>query len=67
MATTIQVSKETKRILDLKKKKEHKSYDEVVKSLLKKESLVRENYGKYGLGKWNKEEDRLDLDETDRH
>ena len=61
MPTTIQVSDETKRILHMKKKKEHKSYDEVVRSLLKNESLVRENYGKYKLKDWDKKEDRLDL------
>ena len=67
MATTIQISDETKRLLDIKKKNEHKSYDEVVQSLLRKESKIREKYGKYKLNGWNKKEDRLDIDESNRN
>ncbi len=65
MATTIKVSEETKRLLDIKKKSSKKTYDEIVKESLKKHSLVREEYGKYDLGGWDKEKDRLDLDGFD--
>lgn len=65
MITTIKVSEETKRLLDIKKKSSKKTYDEIVKESLKKELFLKEQYGKYDLGGFDKKKDRLEFDETD--
>ena len=65
MTTTIKVSEETKKLLELKKKDSKKTYDEIVKELLRNQLEIREEFGKYNLSEWNKKKDRLDLDDSD--
>ena len=62
MATTIQVSNETKMLLDRKKKATKKTYDKIVQELLKKDQDITALYGKYNLKEWNKKNDRVDID-----
>ncbi len=63
MSTTIKVSNETKRLLDIKKQVTNKTYDEIVQQTLREQLSLKEHYGKYSLGGWNKKEDRMNLDE----
>ena len=59
MTTTIQISNETKRMLDLLRT-DRKTYDEIVQELLKKRGAPKSMYGTVNLGGWSKE-DRADV------
>jgi hypothetical protein len=64
MSTTIQVSIATKQLLDTVKRKEQiKTYDHVIKHLVKKQGLVPQSmFGAYKDMIWTKE-DRMDFNE----
>lgn len=64
MATTIQVSDNTKQLLEILKKKEHAAnYDQVINMLLQKKSKVPTSlFGSFKGMKWEKK-DRMDFHE----
>lgn len=53
MVTTIQLSDETKRMLDILRT-DRKTYDDIVKELLKKRGVPKSMYGTAKLGGWSK-------------
>ncbi|HLD04117.1 MAG TPA: hypothetical protein VJG90_00200 [Candidatus Nanoarchaeia archaeon] len=65
MHTTIQVSKTTKQLLEMvKEQKEAASYDEVIKTLLKKDMKIPDSMFGVDKGlKWNKKTDRMKFHE----
>jgi predicted CopG family antitoxin len=64
MATTIQISDETKQLLSSLKTEERKTYDEIIKALIKKQNLTPQSmFGTHKNLRWNKEEDRLRFDD----
>ena len=60
MTTTIKIDAEVKKELDKQKDATHKTYNDIIKKLIKiNEPNLSEMYGKYPqLPKWNKKQDR---------
>jgi predicted CopG family antitoxin len=63
MTTTIQISDTTKQLLETFKT-EKKTYDDIIRELAhKKLKIPKSGFGMTPGLSWNKEEDRLDLDD----
>lgn len=66
MSTTIQISDETKQVLNTLKDKERKTYDQIIQALINKQQLTPNSmFGQHPKLRWNKEKDRARFDDED--